>query len=167
MARMLIEHEAQNIRGFGSLLKPAIIDLTSEQAVFLPTSHGNHILWNAGHIVWSLSDDIGATLGLASDLPPIYAEVFSAGSALRLRGEDYPPIADIAARADATAHRVADHLLTLDDEALSTPIPADSPLASLYPNWLELVASAGFHIGYHLGQIGLLRRMQGLPPAMR
>lgn len=169
MSQIIVQHEAQNIRGFCGMLPATFNDLTPAQLVYLPqaTGTGSHILWNAGHIIWSISEDVGVTIGLPSILPSHYTDLFAPGTQPLANPEAYPSATELSEMAVSTAERVAAFLLTLEDETLTTPIPEENPLSAIYPNWLELVASTGFHIGYHIGQIGLLRKLQGLSPALR
>lgn len=166
MARTIIHHEANTIRGCMALVPPAIADLTPEQSVFRCEGRGSHIVWNVGHLIWSLSEDVGVTMGLASDIPDRYHSLFATGSQPLADATACPSIAELIAQTSRVTARVTDYLETFDDDALATVLPPTSPLGRIYPNWLELVASTGFHVGYHLGQIGLLRRAQGLSRAL-
>jgi hypothetical protein len=169
MSKIIVQHEAQNIRGFCGLLPATFNDLTPAQLVYLPqtTGTGSHILWNAGHIIWSISEDVGVTIGLPSNLPSRYTDLFAPETQPLANPADYPSITELAEMTEETAERVATFLISLEDEILTTPIPEENPLSAIYPNWLELISSTGFHIGYHIGQIGLLRKLQGLTPALR
>jgi len=160
---IITAHEAQTIRGCMGLLAPALRGLSPDQAMFRIGGQGSNIHWNAGHLVWSL-DDVGVVLGLPSSLPSHYPALFATGTTPLPAPGMEPSLAELLEHSSATTASVAAFIETLDDEALFTPIPAENPLSAVYPDWRELIASSGFHIGFHLGQISLLRRVQGIQP---
>ncbi len=166
MPSIITRHEAKTIRACAALVRTALDGVTMNQAVFRCEAGGNHMLWNAGHIAWSLSVDLGETIGVPPQLPPVYNRLFAFGSDTLADAKEYPSIEEILDVIEETAERVASFLESLDDMFLESPLARDSPLSDYYPTVGELVASNGFHTGYHLGQIGLLRRIQGLSPAL-
>jgi uncharacterized damage-inducible protein DinB len=54
----------------------------------------------------------------------------------------------------------------MTDEELLEPFPADSTIARFSANPDEHLHNAVYHTAYHLGQISMLRKQQGLPTGL-
>lgn len=133
-----------------------------EQLVFTLPNSSSHILWLTGHLAVTNDLALGPALGLAPTLPREAANMLTFGTR---------PVCDTASYEDFSHYRqilldsysrLAVHLETVDESRLFDPLPSDSVLSKLFPYSGSLLSMWQFHTGYHLGQITLLRRAQGL-----
>lgn len=147
-----------------------VADVSDAQMALCPgPGHENHPAWTLGHLV-TASDIIGQDVGLASELPPGWGELF-----LRLGPSDRRlPIADGGYPEKA---RLLEELRRQNDRVIAR-------VASLDPSWLAacgeewrlsrffpgrydtLLFMAACHASLHLGQLAAWRRAMGLPAAM-
>lgn len=141
-------------------------NLTEEQLVFTLPNSSSHILWLTGHMAVTNDLALGPALGLQATLPREAAAMLTAGTR---------PVCDTATYEDFSNYRkvlldsferLAGHLDTVDEAKLAEPLPEGSALAQLFPYSGSLLSMWQFHTGYHLGQITLLRRAQGLEGGM-
>lgn len=133
--------------------------VTHQESVYQPTESGNCLNWIAGHLVTAYNSVLPS---LEEDVvwDEVRAETYKRGSDQLVVPEDAIEFAEVV-EAFATAHdRVMRGLGNLAPDRLSEPAPyspgnnPDETLGTL----LHLIA---FHQAYHVGQLGLGRRLVG------
>lgn len=160
------KHEAVGLRRAAAMVVGALRDVGKDAAHHQIPGFRSTILWNAGHLAWSIDVVLAGTIGCAPKLPPVYSTCFGFGSNPDPAHYSGPDLAQIAADLTETANRVATFLEGQEDALLDRPLPDGHPLGGVFKTLGELVQTTGFHTGYHAGQIGVLRRVQGMPPAL-
>jgi uncharacterized damage-inducible protein DinB len=140
--------------------------VTHEMSLVSPQPGGNCMNWVVGHI-------------LAQRLPilklaggePIWtdadAAVYARGSApiAGHRQDEARPFESLVADLAKTQQRLKEALARITDDALAAPGIPDVP-GGVQPVGAQL-AFFNFHESYHSGQVGLLRRLLGLPGMIR
>ena len=139
--------------------------VTEEQTLYQTAPGTSHMRFLAGHMALALDAITVPALGGAPGLPAKYAELFSFGLKPGPTG-GYPAWSQLLQDVESTMDRLAAVLGQKTDAELDAPTPASSPLAKMVPRLVGLVPFACFHTSYHMGQMALLRRAQGLPSAV-
>ena len=140
---------------FGSNLK----GLTDEDAMKQPSPGGNCLNWVVGHIVGSRA----GTLGVLGQESPFGVEKYARyerGSKPVVDSEGTLPLAEMVADFAATAQGLKAGLAGLTPEMLAEKAPF-SPGENPQETVGSLLAGLVFHEGYHIGQLGILRRVAG------
>ncbi len=138
--------------------------MTDEHARVLPPNGGNNALWILGHIVHTrralmklLGLDTTAMNDVALDRFARYTE--------RLTEQESPvELATLVRFFDESQAVIESTIQGMDDQGFNQPLPEPGPLGAKTVG--ELASALQFHEAYHIGQIGLLRRIAGLPPAI-
>jgi uncharacterized damage-inducible protein DinB len=120
------------------------------------SEHVNHMKWIAGHLLNTRLGSLSKMAGLQPD--DSYAGQFGRGVAVD-NSASYPPIAQIADKWKDTATAISDGLSNIPEEVLSSKSPAQAPIAD--DSIRGLLAFLISHEAYHIGQLGLLRKMAG------
>jgi hypothetical protein len=136
--------------------------LTQEQLTYQLVPHGSHILWLTGHLAVTNDLAMGPTLGLEPVMPHEASELLQFGAKPMADAGLYGSFEDYRRILLESFDRLSERLSTMEDEELLIPLPENSALAKLLPYRGSLLAMWQFHTGYHLGQVTLLRRAQGL-----
>ena len=123
-----------------------------------PEGGGNTAHWILGHVTFARR---GALRMAGADLPvEPWEEAFGKG-ATPGSGEDYPSIRELTEMFGSAGDRISEHFAAMTDEAAAAPSPRE------FPDGSNTVGDAMhfmyFHETYHLGQIGYIRRLEGLP----
>lgn len=135
--------------------------LTQEESLIQPQPCGNCLNWIVGHLVW-VYDRFLPAVGQPPVLGDEALKRYERGSEpLRDPGEALP-LPQLLAAWDEASRRLQTGLAALTPERLRAVTPY-----SLRNNPGEtvrsLLATLVFHQSYHVGQIGMLRRMAGKP----
>lgn len=137
-------------------------DLKPEQTVYCTAPSRSHILWLAGHVATTL-DGIALDFTGKRTLPEDYCSRFGMGSSPSANAGDYPSLAELTSAIDKVTDAIIDGLKQIPDSKLDEQLPESSPLSKVFPTKDALLHALIFHTGYHMGQVSLLRRAQGLP----
>ena len=139
-----------------------------ESARFYQTTPGTaHIHWLVGHVGVALDRMTLTALEGTPALPESLVLQLGWGS---------KPVPDPSVYASWDDHlgylydslaRVRSLVATMTDADLAKPLPAGHPFAKMMPNQGAMIPFSGYHSCYHLGQVTLLRRAQGLPSGMQ
>jgi len=128
-----------------------------EESLIRPAPAGNCINWVAGHVVAGRN----AILGLVARDPVwtdetarIYARGASLGDPARAE-----PFESILAMWDRSQAEILKGLAAMDPESFAAARESDVPGDTV----AEQLAFFQFHEAYHLGQLGLQRRLVGKP----
>lgn len=141
-------------------------ELTADQAAFCLPPSRSHILWLTGHLALSLDRMTALAIGGEMVVPESYMPLFGMGSQPQPDAAAYPSLAELKAALGKVLEAAASRILTLKDSDLARPLPETLPVARVFPTLGELLAGAVFHTSYHAGQIGLLRKAQGIPTGL-
>jgi len=135
-----------------NLVRRALAGVDEEALYRQPGPHSNPMLWVAGHLTHFRGRLVRI---LGSERPVPWEELFQTGSRLH-EPSDYPRIEEIEALWGELSEELLGRLQTL------TPAELDAPLRVRAPSTDGTVAGAlalfAFHEGYHIGQLGYLRR---------
>ncbi len=137
-------------------------ELAPEQSVHALTPGGSHVLWLLGHVTISAEYYIGGRIGLVPSAPKEWAALFGMGSKPQADAAKYPAYAELRAAAINGHKQLAGQIATMSEEALVQPMPDDFSLKAFAPNIDAFLSFGQLHSNYHLGQITLLLRAQGL-----
>ena len=135
----------------------ALEGLDREALLRRPGPRSNPLLWVAGHLVQSRARLINI-LGGSRELP--WPDLFRTGSTIVEPGA-YPDAAAISAKWRELAAELAQRLEALEPGALSRDAPPR--VASADGSLRGAVANLAFHEGYHVGQLGYIRKLLGHP----
>lgn len=117
-----------------------------------PNDMTNHVAWIAGHLVSSRCFLVGLLGGQAQEPHP---ELFENGKGLEADG-DYPTLAESMASYEEVTAKLTDALASATPELLSTEAPFPVPTGKTLG---DMAAFLAHHEAYHIGQIGILRRV--------
>jgi uncharacterized damage-inducible protein DinB len=139
--------------------------LTDDDGLVEPAGGGNPINWILGHVLNARGELLGV-LGGAPVMTEAEAAPYKRGGEPDLDALAALPLSALAARFHASQEGVVSGIQALEDDALAAPAPF-SPVGNKDETLGTLIAGLVFHESYHLGQIGLLRRLLGKPGALR
>lgn len=138
-----------------------------EDARFYQTHPGTaHIHWLVGHVAFSIDKITLPALEGPSEIPDSLTPIFGWGSKPTPDRAIYPSWNDTVDYLTDAVTRLRAHVASLTPERLTHPLPQDHPFGKWIPTRGAIVPFTGMHSTYHLGQISLLRRAQGLPSGM-
>ena len=139
--------------------------VTQDESLAQPSAEGNCLNWIGGHLVTAYND-ILPTLGEEPVWDEARTEVYKRGTDPLSEGAEAADFGDISA-AYSTAHeRVMRGIGNLAAERWAEPAPyspGNNPEETL-GTLLHLIA---FHQAYHVGQLGLGRRLLGKTGAIK
>lgn len=139
----------------GEVVEACLADLTHEESLRTPIAGVNGVNWILGHLVRS-NAGVLELLHRPGDPPSVDLARYAA---------DTPPIEDAADALDVTELRDAFRRQTaLLDQALADASPevlAGPPPQGFQGELRDFLHFITFHQGYHVGQLGLLRRALG------
>ena len=133
----------------------ALDGLDREALLRRPSPRSNPILWVAGHLVQSRARLINI-LGGSRELP--WPDLFRTGSTIVDPGA-YPDAAAISAMWRELTAELTQRLEALGPGALSAEAPPR--IASADGSLGGAIANLAFHEGYHVGQLGFIRKLLG------
>ena len=140
-----------------------IADIAEERMTEQPMPGVNHPAWILGHLAFSAEMIVGR-LGGDKFLPANWADLFKLGSSPCANREDYPSKAELLKTVEDSFALARDMAAAASDETLSTPSPNPRFKEGL-PTLRETTALIlTGHLGVHLGQLSMWRRMIGLAP---
>lgn len=144
------------------LAESLVAAVPDEQVAFQPGGRANHALWVMGHLAFN--DDFIRTLctGEPSDLPPRYAELFSAKTKPVGDPDVYPPRDELLDAMRATRQRTLEWMDTWTPERYHTPTPES--IRAFAPDWIALPYTHAAHDLFHAGQVASCRAALGLDP---
>ena len=127
-----------------------------EEAWFRAPADGlSNALWILGHLVWGR---LVLLRRLGEELPEeAWESDFSIGS--QAGGPQRIDAGELQDRFRSLGRLLADHLESLGEERLASPL--EKPMPDGATTVAGLVRFMCFHESYHIGQLGLLRRLNG------
>ena len=145
------------LRMSGWFLGKALEGITHQDSL-RPTATGQTINWLVGH----LADARGGALALLSGTrawPEAELAAYKRGAA-SLAGDQALPLDELARRFASVQDALLQHLAQLTDERAAQKAPF-SPSGNPDETIGSLLGVLTFHEAYHVGQVGLLRRLAG------
>lgn len=128
----------------------ALADITDEQALMRPNDRTNHYNWLLGHVA-TCRCMLANAIGLRVENP--HGDLY-----FKAIGDyHYRDMADIQALWESISVRLTDYLAGLSREEL------DAHVEGMPVSRLDMIVFYQYHEAYHLGQMGLLRKVLGLP----
>lgn len=138
-----------------NLFRKALRDIGREPLLTRPGARSNSMLWIAGHVT-QFRYRVANVLGAEREVP--WGEMFATGA--RISDPDhYPDGDDILARWNEITPELLRRLSALDGSALDGPTP--DRVASPDGTLRGALTYLAFHEGYHIGQLGFLRKWLG------
>ena len=151
---------APRLRFNETLLKSVIEGMDGPAWNLVPPGGGNTPHWILGHVAASRRFMLRAAGHALASEP--WEALFGRGAAPGAATDGFPPVEELLTDVHASGEIVSELFPTMTDEA------ARAPAAQPMPDGSDTVAGMlhflHFHETYHLGQLGLLRRMNGLDP---
>jgi len=152
IAALISQFELQT-RLFNNVLE----NITDEQSSKKLTEDTNHLSWLTGHVL-SSRYMLANVLGLAVNEP--HAELFSRGKGLQ-KGVTYPSVNELQKEWNPLSEKLLAKLNALGENDLAAPAPFPLPMGG--SDIKTLVSFMSHHEAYTIGQMGILRRFNGLP----
>ncbi|MBU2502736.1 DinB family protein [bacterium] len=137
--------------------------MTQDQALVHPPTGGSSASWILGHILTG-RNGVHFLLGLEPALSREAAAPYERGSASGDAGNPGIPLADLLALFHASQEKIAAAIPDLVPEQLASVVDLPPPLGRC--TVAEGLGLLQFHEAYHAGQLGVLRRLAGLPGAI-
>ncbi len=140
-----------------------VTDIADERLAEQPLPHVNHPAWILGHLAFSAGRARGL-LGVGNDFPAPWMALFGPNSkSSAVRGE-YPGKEELLRAVEHNFERLRQQVAQATPDQLAQP--------STNPYTKEALPTVGDgvaflltgHLGVHLGQLSMWRRMIGLPP---
>ena len=129
-----------------------LTDLTHEESLRSPDAGGNCVNWVLGHIIASRAQMMGL-LGRDSTFGAENLERYKRGTSGTAAAGGYLPLGTLVSELDRSQEALATALAAATPEQLAAARGEDTVFGAL--------AFLQFHEGYHIGQLGLLRRLVG------
>lgn len=142
------------------LFKRVTDGIAPERWLERPSDHSNPLIWVVGHLVWERGR-ILAMLGQSWSRP--WCDQFARGLAYA-PPQQHPTPAELLTAFDEVSAQLVAAVQNASPELLAKPSPEGLPSA-------DGTLSGGLtfytiHEGYHLGQLGYLRKYLGYSPAL-
>jgi len=118
--------------------------------------HVNHVKWIAGHLLNTRLGSFSKVAGLQPD--DIYAAQFGRGNSLDVNAS-YPSLDEIRNKWNQVSAGISNGINNIPDTVLQAPSNAQVPIADTTVN--GLVSFLVSHEAYHIGQLGILRKLMG------
>ena len=138
------------------LFNNATEGITEDESGARKSEHINNMKWIAGHLLNTRLGNLSKVAGLTPD--ESYHAQFGRGNSYDPNAT-YPPIDEIKAKWEATAAGISNGISNIPEEVLATKSPVQTPIAD--DTMLGLAAFLVSHESYHIGQLGMLRKMRG------
>lgn len=142
------------------LLHKTVDGVAPERWPRKPGSNSNSILWIAGHLVWERSQILKL---LGQERPEAWLSLFATGAKLS-DDKAYPAPKEILRAWEEVAKQLASAMEAASPELLSQPAPEGLPSAD--GKLSGVLQFFTIHEGYHLGQLGYLRKWLGYSQAL-
>jgi uncharacterized damage-inducible protein DinB len=138
-----------------NLYAKALHGLDPAELTRTPSENSNPMVWMAGHLAQSRVR-LGRLLGVEQEVP--WPSLFQRGSPAP-ESERYPALADIRREWDTAGAALRTRLRSMNDAELYGELQVKIP--STDGTLRGAIVFALFHEGYHVGQMGYVRRTLG------
>lgn len=148
-----------------SVLKKNVDGLTHEESLVAPSDGGNCANWVAGHLVRAY-DDFLDSIGQDRVLSEEESAPYKRGCAPLTDPTEAIGLDRLLEAFDESHHRTMQAISSLPDDRWTDPAPY-SPGNNPEETLGSLLYVLAFHQAYHVGQLGILRRLSGLEGAIK
>ena len=131
-------------------------EITDSESSLRKSEYINNMKWIAGHILHTRLGSMSRVAGLQPD--GMYEAQFGRGNSFD-PSATYPPIEEIRQKWQATAAAISEGISNMPEEVAAAKSGAQVPIAD--DTVRGLVSFLVSHEAYHIGQLGLLRKMAG------
>jgi len=131
------------------IFQNALEDLSETAALQRPSSNSNHINWLLGHLL-HCRYMLANVVGVPTTNP--FGEIYWNA----LQDMNYPALIEVTAHWPEITSQLLEKLSTFCDDDLQSRESADKPSLE------EMIAFFVYHEAYHLGQIGIVRKIIGV-----
>ena len=131
-------------------------EISDNESGIRNSEHINNMKWIAGHLLNTRLGGMSRIAGLQPDNS--YDAQFGRGNSFDPNAS-YPPIEEIREKWQATAAAIGEGIANMPEEVAASKSPSQAPIAD--DTILGLAAFFVSHEGYHIGQLGMLRKMIG------
>jgi hypothetical protein len=138
-----------------NLYARALHGLDPNELTRTPSQHSNPMVWMAGHLAQSRARLV-RLLGVEQEVP--WPALFRQG-APPPENEDYPALPDIRRAWEGAGKALRSRLKAMTESELFSELQLKIP--STDGTLRGAIVFALFHEGYHVGQMGYVRRMLG------
>jgi hypothetical protein len=144
-----------------------LVDITHQESLVQPKPAGNCLNWIAGHILASRSS-ILETLGAQPYLSEAEEKPYRRGAAPLEPGGECVDFDKLRAGLMESGGTIVNTLKLLTDDYIEAKIdPREVPIPTEEPTRNGLLTFLLYHEAYHVGQLGLGRRLLGKKGAIR
>ena len=130
--------------------------ITDNESGVRNSEHINNMKWIAGHLLNTRLGNLSKIAGLQPD--ESYGPLFGRGNSYD-PAANYPPIEEIKAKWQATAEAISAGIGNMPEDVAASKSPVQAPIAD--DTMRGLAAFLVSHEAYHIGQLGMLRKMIG------
>ncbi len=138
------------------LFTNATAGISDNESGIRNSEHVNNMKWIAGHLLNTRLGNMSRIAGLSPD--ESYNAQFGRGNSFDPNAT-YPPLEEITSKWQAASAAIGEGISNIPEEALSSKSPVQAPIAD--DTLRGLVAFLVSHEAYHIGQLGMLRKMIG------
>jgi uncharacterized damage-inducible protein DinB len=138
------------------LFNNATAGITESESNSRNSDHVNHIKWIAGHLLNTRLSSLSKVAGLQPD--DSYVAQFGRGNSLDPNAK-YPPIEEITSKWNQVSANISEGISKIPEEVLAAKSPSQAPIAD--DSIRGLVSFLISHEAYHIGQLGILRKLIG------
>jgi uncharacterized damage-inducible protein DinB len=135
--------------------------ISDEEAAARPPGGTNSVNWVVGHVV-AYRQRVLSLLGAEPTWPDERIDLYNRGTSGDLPAEATLPLSRLTEELRATTAVIVERLNRLSPDALAAP-SSTNPRSTLE----QQLGFLAFHESYHVGQVGVLRRLIGKPGAIR
>lgn len=144
-----------------------VMDINHEESLRQPQSEGNCINWIAGHILSSRAS-ILEMFGEKPFLTEKEEEPYRRGSAPLKPGDDCAEFDKLRSGLMQSGGVIVSKLKSLEDDFIEAEIdPKEVPIPTEEPTRNGLLTFLLYHEAYHVGQLGIGRRLLGKTGAIK
>ncbi len=139
-------------------------DIPEDKFLLQPAPKANHVLWILGHLAWTDDYFLQELAEQKSALPDDWSARFGMKSEPSPDRSRYPDVETVRTHLHARREAWLAWYGQRSPAELATPFTGE--LAGFAPNLGGLAHSLAWHEGLHGGQITVVRKALGLPPAL-
>jgi hypothetical protein len=138
-------------------------DIAEDRMAEQPLPGVNHPAWILGHLAFS-ADRARRLLGAEKELTAVWTQLFGPGSKPSVSRSDYPPKDELVRAVEQGFERLRQQAAAASLEQLAQPStnPYTKDALPTVKDGVAFLLTG--HLGVHLGQLSMWRRMIGLPP---
>jgi len=145
-------------------LKVNLAGLTQADSLVQPSPGGNCLNWVVGHLL-CVYNNVLLMLGQEQVVAPERLKRYDRGTSPIQNSAEALELSELLSAWEKALPRIDTGLAALTQERLDEKAPI-SPTNNPDETVRSLLAVVGFHQAYHVGQLGILRRIAGKPGAI-